>query len=171
MTNNIVAFDLETTGLNTQTDHIIQIGLVKFDFPPDGMTDQYGEFMSTVSNIGYSDIYMSYCKKKESHMKEIVEKSLENCKWETERFYTGRGNTIYKIFTDCKFPTEISYIKNNDGIIVKVNRYSNTKENTDISEELESDNRFDFEIDLDGNLLSTNTIDTIKSITLKIINE
>lgn len=31
MTNNIVAFDLETTGLNTQTDHIIQIGLVKFD--------------------------------------------------------------------------------------------------------------------------------------------
>ena len=60
-------------------------------------------------------------------------KSLENCKWETERFYTGRGNTIYKIFTDCKFPTEISYIKNNEGIIVKVNRYSNTKENTDIS--------------------------------------
>lgn len=31
MTNNIVAFDLETTGLNTQTDHIIQIGLVKFN--------------------------------------------------------------------------------------------------------------------------------------------
>ncbi len=53
---------------------------LKFDFPPDGMTDQYGEFMSTVSNIGYSDIYMSYCKKKESHMIQIVEKSLENCK-------------------------------------------------------------------------------------------
>ena len=53
---------------------------LKFDFPPDGMTAQYGEFMSTVSNIGYSDIYMSYCKKKESHMIQIVEKSLENCK-------------------------------------------------------------------------------------------
>ena len=53
---------------------------LKFDFPPDGMTEQYGEFMSTVSNIGYSDIYMSYCKKKESHMIQIVEKSLENCK-------------------------------------------------------------------------------------------
>ena len=91
-------------------------------------------------------------------------KSLENCKWETERFYTGRGNTIYKIFTDCKFPTEISYIKNNEGIIVKVNRYSNTKENTDISEELESDNRFDFEINLSGDLHDTQTIETIKSI-------
>jgi hypothetical protein len=98
-------------------------------------------------------------------------KSLENCKWETERFYTGRGNTIYKIFTDCKFPTEISYIKNNKGIIVKVNRYDNQKNETDFSEELLNDDRFDFEIDLDGNLLSTNTIDTIKSITLKIINE
>ena len=95
----------------------------------------------------------------------------EKGKWETERFYTGRGNTIYKIFTDCKIPTEISYIKNNEGIIVKVNRYSNTKENTDISEELESDNRFDFEINLSGDLHDTQTIETIKSITSKIINE
>ena len=31
MTNTIVAFDLETTGLNTQTDHIVQIGLIRFD--------------------------------------------------------------------------------------------------------------------------------------------
>jgi hypothetical protein len=54
---------------------------------------------------------------------------------------------------------------------VKVNRYDNQKNETDFSEELLNDDRFDFEIDLDGNLLSTNTIDTIKSITLKIINE
>ena len=31
MTKHIVAFDLETTGLDVQTDHILQIGLVKFD--------------------------------------------------------------------------------------------------------------------------------------------
>ena len=31
MTKTIVAFDLETTGLNTQEDHIIQLGLVRFD--------------------------------------------------------------------------------------------------------------------------------------------
>lgn len=31
MTKTMVAFDLETTGLDTQNDHILQIGLVKFD--------------------------------------------------------------------------------------------------------------------------------------------
>ena len=31
MTDTIVAFDLETTGLNTQTDHILQLGLIRFD--------------------------------------------------------------------------------------------------------------------------------------------
>ena len=31
MTNNIVAFDFETTGLDVQNDYIIQIGLVKFE--------------------------------------------------------------------------------------------------------------------------------------------
>ena len=102
--------------------------------------------------------------------KNVWVKALEVNRWENERFYTGSGKTIYKIFTDCKFPTEISYIKNNKGLIVKVNRYDNQKNETDFSEELLNDDRFDFEIDLDGNLLSTNTIDTIKSITLKIIN-
>lgn len=31
MTKTLVAFDLETTGLNTQEDHILQLGLVRFD--------------------------------------------------------------------------------------------------------------------------------------------
>lgn len=31
MTKTITAFDLETTGLDTQNDHILQLGLVKFD--------------------------------------------------------------------------------------------------------------------------------------------
>jgi DNA polymerase-3 subunit epsilon len=31
MTKTIVAFDLETTGLDVQNDHIIQLGLVRFD--------------------------------------------------------------------------------------------------------------------------------------------
>lgn len=31
MTQTITAFDLETTGLDTQNDHILQLGLIKFD--------------------------------------------------------------------------------------------------------------------------------------------
>ena len=31
MTRTITAFDTETTGLNTQTDHIVELGLVKFN--------------------------------------------------------------------------------------------------------------------------------------------
>lgn len=31
MTRTITAFDLETTGLDTQNDHILQLGLIKFD--------------------------------------------------------------------------------------------------------------------------------------------
>jgi hypothetical protein len=103
--------------------------------------------------------------------KNVWIKSLEVSRWESERFYTGSGKTIYKIFTDCKFPTEISYIKNNSGIIVKINRDNNIKEGTNISKELENDDRFDFEINLDGNLLKTETFETIKSITSKIISE
>ena len=53
---------------------------LKFDVTPDLMTGQYGELMSLTEVIGFSERYMSYCKKKENHMREIVEKSLENCK-------------------------------------------------------------------------------------------
>ena len=45
------------------------------------------------------------------------------------------------------------------------------KSGTNISAELENDTRFDYEINLDGNLLNPDTIETIKSITSKIIAE
>ncbi len=53
---------------------------LKFDVAPDFMLDQYGSFWAVTKELDYSDVYMSYCKKKESHMNQIVEKSLENCK-------------------------------------------------------------------------------------------
>lgn len=97
-------------------------------------------------------------------------KSLERNKWETERFYAS-NKTVYKIFIDCKFPTEISYIYNNKGCIIKINRNNHVKSGTNISSELKNDARFDYEINLDGNLLNPDTIETIKSITSKIIAE
>jgi hypothetical protein len=44
------------------------------------------------------------------------------------------------------------------------------KDNTDISRQLDSDNRYDFELSLDGNLLIEETIEMIKSITTKIVS-
>jgi hypothetical protein len=97
-------------------------------------------------------------------------KSLEVTSWETERFFSSE-KTIYKILTDCKFPTEITYIKNNKGIIIKVNRFNNIKDNTNISEELENDTRFDYELNLDGNLLNPKLIEDIKCLTQEIISK
>lgn len=98
-------------------------------------------------------------------------KSLSVNKWDQERFYTGRGKTIYKIFTDCKFPSEVSYIYNNNGKIIKVIRDNNVKEDTQISKELDLDPRFDYQIELDGDLMSDKTKEDIKSLTLKIIEQ
>ena len=53
---------------------------LKFDIAPDFMLDQYGNMMTITKEIDFSEVYMSYCKQKEDHMKEIVEKSLVNCK-------------------------------------------------------------------------------------------
>ena len=97
-------------------------------------------------------------------------KSLKVNKLDSERFYTINGKTMYKIFTDCKFPSEISYIINNFGTIIKVNRDNHIKSETQISEALKNDNRFDYEINFDGNLESKETFEQIKSITLKILS-
>ena len=69
---------------------------LKFDFPPDCMTAQYGKFWSITKELDYSEVYMSYCKKKEKHMKEIVEKSLINCK----KYFISVLNEI-KTLQDC----------------------------------------------------------------------
>lgn len=97
-------------------------------------------------------------------------KSLKVNKLDSERFYTINGKTMYKIFTDCKFPSEISYIINNFGTIIKVNRDNHMKCETQISEALKNDNRFDYEINFDGNLENPETFEQIKSITLKILS-
>lgn len=98
-------------------------------------------------------------------------KSLEVNKWDLERFYAGNNKTVYKIFTDCKFTSEISYILNNRGTIIKVNRENNVKQNTEISNELADDQRFDYQIDWQGDLYDPQVIENIKSLTLKIINK
>ena len=102
--------------------------------------------------------------------KSVWVKTLENNRFETERFWGG-SRLVYRIFVDCKFSTEISYIVYKNGKIVKVSRDNNVKPDTDFSDQLDGDDRFDFEIKPNGDLLKPELIEDIKSITLKIISE
>lgn len=56
----------------------------------------------------------------------------------------------YKIFVDLKAPTEVSYVKENNGFIIKINRPNNIKKKG--FNKLENDNRFDYELNIKGSL-------------------
>lgn len=58
----------------------------------------------------------------------------------------------YKIFVDLKAPTEVSYVKDNDGIIIKIDRPNNIKEKG--FDKLENDTRIDWKLYIDGSLYS-----------------
>ena len=53
---------------------------LKFDIAPDFALNQYGDLWGMTKDLDYYGVYMSFCKKKESHMNQIVEESLEKCK-------------------------------------------------------------------------------------------
>lgn len=56
----------------------------------------------------------------------------------------------YKIFVDLKAPTEVSYVKENNGFIIKINRPNNIKKKG--FDKLVDDNRFDYELNINGSL-------------------
>ena len=56
----------------------------------------------------------------------------------------------YKIFVDLKAPTEVTYVKENDGFIIKINRPNNIKKKG--FDKLVDDNRFDYELNINGSL-------------------
>ncbi len=58
--------------------------------------------------------------------------------------------TPFKIFYDVKLPSEVSYIIERDGYIVKVLRPKHKKGSTSLSSKLDNDNRVDFEVLIDG---------------------
>lgn len=94
-------------------------------------------------------------------------KSLDVNKKLIESFYAS-NKTIYKIFIDVKYPSEVTYIKNNGGIIIKTYRPDNVKEDSDISCELDFDTRVDYEVNI-NNLSSVKEV--IINIVESIINE
>lgn len=61
--------------------------------------------------------------------------------------------TIYKIFRDIKAPSELTYVKDHDGIIIKVDRPEFKKENTGV-ESLSNDPRFDYHVVINEDILT-----------------
>ena len=57
----------------------------------------------------------------------------------------------YKIYTDVKTPSEVTYIKDKEGVIIKVVRPSHKKSDKGF-DKLTNDNRVDYTIKVDGNL-------------------
>ena len=72
----------------------------------------------------------------------------------------------YKIFADAKFPSEITYIKDNNGIIIKVNRPGHKKKGKDM---LLHDDRYDYEVTIGDRL--EDTAQAIFDIAYDIINK
>lgn len=79
-------------------------------------------------------------------------KSLKATSEEWDR-YLDTGNS-YKIFIDLKTPAEATYIKQNNGIIVNVERPANKKGRSGL-ERLGGDSRIDYNIVVNGDLYST----------------
>jgi hypothetical protein len=79
---------------------------------------------------------------------------------------TYNDTNFYKIFADAKFPSEITYIKNNGGLVVKVNRPKYKKKGKDM---LKHDDRYDYEVNIGDSLESLS--ETIWDIAIDIINK
>ena len=140
--------------------------------------EQLYELVKSGENIEGREIFLTLREMISYYSKYVMQKNLGKNVWvksleqessDQERFFSG-NKTVYRIFCDCKFPTEISYIYKKSGKIVKVNRNNNIKQDTNISDQLLNDPRYDFELNLNGNLLDENTFNDIKTIAFNIIN-
>lgn len=91
-----------------------------------------------------------------------LEKSVER------NYYGGSNMKLYKIFYDVKMPSEVSYIVNLGGYIVKATRPGHQKRDTSLSSKLDTDKRVDFEVMIDGEDMMSCKED-LKEITLLVV--
>ena len=61
----------------------------------------------------------------------------------------GKGDK-YKLFVDLKAVSEVTYVKERNGFIIKINRPRNIKEKG--FDNLENDTRYDYELNIEGSL-------------------
>lgn len=87
---------------------------------------------------------------------------------QSHEFYNSlfNDNDMIKLFIDVKTPGEVTYIRNNGGIIVKVIR-PKCKKSSSKRDKLSQDNRFDYEVVIGDDLYETK--DIVFEIANKII--
>ena len=73
-------------------------------------------------------------------------------------------DTSYKIYYDIKTKSEVSYVKDKGGIIIKISRPNHKKDGRYV-DDLRSDNRYDYTVTINGDLMS------VKEDVWKIANE
>lgn len=84
-------------------------------------------------------------------MQQLVSPSIWIHSLEKQRdLYISDNHTLYKIFYDVKLPTEVDYIVERDGYIVRAVRPGHQKDDTSFSTKLNGDRRVDFEVVIDG---------------------
>lgn len=88
---------------------------------------------------------------------------IKTLKMNEERYSeTYNDSNYYKIYMDIKFPSEVTYIKDKKGIIIKVSRPKYKKNGAD---RLAHDDRYDYDVVIGNNLYD------LKQTILNIANE
>jgi hypothetical protein len=119
-----------------------------------------------------NDLYMSlreFCSYYSLGMQKLMGSEVWIHSLEKSETNGREYGTPFKIFYDVKLPSEVSYIVERDGYIVKVLRPKHKKCTTSLSTKLDNDNRVDFEVLIDGeDMLSCK--EDLKEITQVIVD-
>lgn len=86
--------------------------------------------------------------------KNIWVKILQASSEEYGRFCDIQNKTYYKIFSDLKTSAEFNFIKNSNGLVINIIRPGNKKDKSKFHEELSGDNKYDYNMVIDGDLYS-----------------
>jgi hypothetical protein len=117
-----------------------------------------GDIMVTAENLLESgnenrDLYMSlreFCSYYSLGIQRLMGDEIWIHSLEKSETNNQEYGTPFKIFYDVKLPSEVSYIIERDGYIVKVLRPKHEKKQTTMSSKLDNDDRVDFEVLIDG---------------------
>lgn len=120
-------------------DYVDEYGFGEFDSYWISLREFILYYAKITSKYLGNDIWVKLLRMNEKHDREMQDK------------YNVFGRSEkYKIFVDLKAPTEVSYVKENNGFIIKINRPNHIKSSG--FNKLEDDNRFDYNLNINGSL-------------------
>lgn len=175
----LLGIDLNVTNNDYYKDHMI-INIKDFS------SKLYEVIPDNIKCITAEDLYKMLCNKKEPAVilkdtyislrdfimyfgREVMQRYFGLNVWvktlqTSDEWYLSTYNdtNYYKIYMDIKFPSEVTYIKDKNGIVIKVNRPGSKKKGSD---RLLHDDRYDYEISIGESLYD------LKDIIFEISNE